>query len=138
MLQELNRDIGRMFDLMSPSTLAALIHDIEELGTGADSAALDIERAAREALVANCGEADAARYLAPSLMDRASELTTEFIYPATVRFDVQWPSSVMFDGATYVATGKTGCHRHSGFPSAEYGRDNRRIWLLADGSIFED
>jgi len=64
--QHLTRDIGRLFDLVSPSTLAALIHDIEELGNGAEPHALDIMRAARQALVDNCGEEDARRYLADS------------------------------------------------------------------------
>ena len=52
------------------------------------------------------------------------------------------PHEVTFEGRTYTKTGKVGTNVRTGQPSAEYGYRrpgcDRRLWMLADGTIEED
>jgi len=52
--------LDRFFAAASPATLASLIVDIQEAGTGGD---LTLERQAREVLVANVGEDEAEEWI---------------------------------------------------------------------------
>ncbi|MFH1603389.1 MAG: hypothetical protein ABIH03_05735 [Pseudomonadota bacterium] len=54
---------NQIIALMSPTTLASLIADIQRLGTGAQYECLQLERDAMAALVANVGEDEAEKLI---------------------------------------------------------------------------
>lgn len=61
-----------LIGIMSPTTLASLIADIQMLGTGADSAELEIERRATKALQVIVGNLEAKAMVA-DVIDKVCE-----------------------------------------------------------------
>ena len=61
------------------------------------------------------------------------------IYPFQMLASIGWPPQVDHNGTMYRKTGKGGLRAATNIPCAEYATEkDRRLWLMADGTIEED